>query len=134
MWKEQVLKYKADIPHAYMARREQEHQGTPEAVAFETETFNLMGTGSTLRQRSSSSIPALPADHEGDEQFDGGDPLPLGAHPQPLETMSNTPSEGFADDSAAPLDHRSVLLVSCRDAILLPLSLSAPKPRSSPLP
>ena len=127
MWKEQVLKHKADIPHAYMARREQEHQGTPEAVAFETESYNLMGTGSTLRQRSSSSIPALPADHEGDEQFDGNTPLPRSPPSQDRkrfsgmnsarirnlsESLSNTAPESFAYDPAVPLDHHSVLLAS----------------------
>ena len=127
MWKEQVLKYKADIPRAYMARREQEHQGTPEAIAFETETFNLMGTGSTLRQRSSSSIPALPADHEGDEQFDGCAPLPRSPPGQDckrfsgmgsvrirnlLEALSNYLPEGFAYVPAGPLDHHYVLSAS----------------------
>ena len=47
--------------------------------------------------------------------------------------MSNTPPEAFAYVPAASLDHHSVLSASCRDAILLPLSLPTLKPKPSPL-
>ena len=111
-------------------------------------TVHLMQTASSVRRHSSSSFPALPADHEVDKQFDGGAPLPrfppgqdrktfaclnFARMPNFLETMGDTPPEDSAYGAAAPLDHQSMVPASWRNAILLLLSLSTRKPKPSPL-
>lgn len=52
MWKEGELEHRADVPHAALMRREQEHYETPEAALFEVGPVKLMESVLNFRLQS----------------------------------------------------------------------------------